>query len=142
LKIKRTLCCLWNSNVFHFDFQVGHARKTRVSSEICKFGGFDLIIADLPEGLPVPNVSSPPDLIPSWNAHNSKDIEALFEFADGFLTDDAPLLLFLPEFKTIRDDVRSYAASYGFALAKDWWAINELPLCLPTDTKLTVQSYL
>ena len=96
----------------------------------------------MPEGLPVPNVSSPPDLIPSWNAHNSKDIEALFEFADGFLTDDAPLLLFLPEFKIIRDDIRAYAASYGFALAKDWWAINELPLCLPTDTKLTVHSYL
>jgi hypothetical protein len=96
----------------------------------------------LPEGLPVPNVSSPPDIIPSWNAHNSKDIEALFEFADGFLTDDAPLLLFLPEFKTIRDDVKAYAASYGFALAKDWWGINELPLCLPTDTKLTVHSYL
>ncbi len=55
----------------------------------------------MPEGLPVPNVSSPPDLIPTWNAHNSKDIEALFEFADGFLTDDAPLLLFLPEFKRL-----------------------------------------
>jgi hypothetical protein len=70
-------------------------------------------------------VSSPPYIIPSWNAYNSKDIEALFEFADGFLTDDAPLLLFLPEFKTIRDDVRAYAASYGFALTKDWWGINE-----------------
>jgi hypothetical protein len=97
---------------------------------------------DLPDGLPVPNASSPPDIIPSWNAYNSKDIEALFEFADGFLTDDAPLLLFLPEFKTIRDDVRAYAASYGFALTKDWWGINELPLCLPTNTKLTVHYYL
>ena len=82
------------------------------------------------------------DLIPSWNAHNSKDIEALFEFVDGFLTDDAPLLLFLPGFKTIRDNVRAYAALYGFTLAKDWWGINELPLYLPAHTKLTVHSYL
>jgi hypothetical protein len=52
------------------------------------------------------------------------------------------LLLFLLEFKTVRDDVRAYAASYGFALAKDWWAINELPLCLPTNTKITIHSYL
>ena len=34
--------CLWNYNVFHFDLYVGHARKIRVSSEIYKFGGFDL----------------------------------------------------------------------------------------------------
>ena len=66
----------------------------------------------------------------------------MFEFIDDFLTDDTPLLLFFPEFKTIRDDVKVYAASYGFALAKDWWGINDLPLCSPTDTKLTVHSYL
>ena len=75
---------------------------------------------DLPEGLPVLYMFSPPDLIPSWNGHNLKDIETLFEFVDGFLTDDASLLLFFPEFKVIRDDIRAYAASYGFALAKDW----------------------
>ena len=66
----------------------------------------------------------------------------MFEFADGFFTDDAPLLLFLPEFKAIRDDVRAYAPSYGFALAKDWWGIHELSLCLPTDTKFIIHSYL
>ena len=108
--------------------------------KIYKFCAFDLIIADLLEGLHFSNVSSLPNLIPSWNAYNSKDIKTLFEFANGFLTDDAPLLLFLPEFKTVRDDVRAYATSYGFALTKDWWAINELSLCLQTYTKLTVQS--
>ena len=66
----------------------------------------------------------------------------MFEFADGFFTDDAPLLLFFLEFKTVRDDVRAYAASYGFALANDLWAINELPLCLLTDTNLRVSSIL
>ena len=96
----------------------------------------------MPKGLHVPIVFSPPDLIPSWKVHNSKDIEVLFEFADGFLTNDVPLLVFLPEFKTIRNDVRVYVVSYRFALAKDWWAINELPLCLPIDLKLTIHSYL
>ena len=47
-------------------------------SEICKFGRFYLIIAYLPEGILVPNVSSPLDLISYWKAHNSKDIKALF----------------------------------------------------------------
>lgn len=76
--------------------QIGQTRKTWVSFNICKFGGFDLIIANLPIGLLVPHVSFPPNSNPSWNEHNLKNIEALFEFADGFLTDDVPLLLFLP----------------------------------------------
>ena len=88
-------------------------------------------------GLIVPNVFSPLDLIPSWNGHNLKNIEAMFAFADGILTDDTPLLLLsLPEFKIVRDDIRAYSASYGFALAKDWCAINELLLCLPIYTNL------
>ena len=95
----------------------------------------------LREDLHVPNVYSRPDILPSWNAHNSKNIEALFKFAHDFLTNDAPLLLLIPEFKTVMDDVRAYVASNGFALAKNWWAKNELPLCLPTYTKFTVHFY-
>ena len=78
---------------------VGQTRKAQVSSHICEFGGFDLIIANLLEGLLIPSVSYPPNSIPSWNGYNPKDIEALFEFANGFLTDNAILLLFLPKFK-------------------------------------------
>ena len=66
----------------------------------------------------------------------------MFEFANGFLTNYASLLLFLPEFKIIRDDIGVYAASYAFTLANDWWAINILPICLPIDTKITVHYYL
>lgn len=117
---------------------MGSGRKRKVSSEDCTFGGFDLIIADLPEGLPVPNVSSPPHVIPAWNDHKRKNIEALFEFACAYLTDDGPLLLFVPEKKDVRDDVRTFAASYDFVLRKDWWGFNELPLCYPLDTSLTV----
>lgn len=63
LCLKITLCCLWNYNVFHFYLYVGHARKIRVSFVIYKFGKFDLIIADLPKGLLVSNMTSPPNLI-------------------------------------------------------------------------------
>jgi hypothetical protein len=117
---------------------VGSGRNRRVSSEDCSFGGFDLIIADLPEGLHVPNVSSPPHIIPPWNDHKRKNIEALFEFACAYLTDDGPLLLFVHEKKDVREDVRTFAASYDFVLRKDWWGFNELHLCYPLDTSLTV----
>ena len=33
----------------------------------CTFGGFHLIVVDLSEGLPLPNVSSPPNNISSCN---------------------------------------------------------------------------
>lgn len=44
--------------------------------EACSFGRFDLIIVHLLEGLPEPNISSPPTNIPFWNVHRSKTIEA------------------------------------------------------------------
>lgn len=48
-----------------------------------------------------------------------KDMEALFEFIDDFLVGDTPLLLFLPKFKIVKDDVTTYIASYGFSLMND-----------------------
>lgn len=55
-----------------------------------------MIIVDLLEGLIVPSISSPLNVILSWNKHKPKDIKTLFEFTDGFLNDVVPLLLFLP----------------------------------------------
>ena len=108
---------------------MGSGYKRRVSLEDCSFGGFDHIIADLPEGLPVPNVSTPSHVIPAWNDHKRKNIEALFEFACTYLTDDGIFLLFVHEKKNVKVDVRTFAASHNFVLRKDWWGFNELPLC-------------
>lgn len=71
-------------------------RKTSILPDICKFGGFDLIITDLPKGMSFPSILSPLNAISSWNEHYPKDIEVLFEIAYDFLIDDAPLLLFFP----------------------------------------------
>lgn len=97
--VQQVLDSFWNCDICTLCLYVGQTQKAWVSSNISKFGGFDLIIADLPEGLLIPNVSSPLNSIPSWNEYNHKDIEALFEFAIGFLTYNASLLSFLPELK-------------------------------------------
>ena len=55
------LSVIWISGFFLY---VGSGHNRRVTSQNCSFGGLDLIIADLPEGLHVPNVSSPPHIIP------------------------------------------------------------------------------
>jgi hypothetical protein len=45
----------------------------------------DLIIVDLPEGLPVPTVSSPADAVPPWNHYSESFLEAVFVFAEEYL---------------------------------------------------------
>ena len=82
----------------------------------------------------MPNVSCPPNNNPLWNDHTSKNIEALFEFASIYLTNDGPLLLFVLEKTNVRVDVRTFAASYDFELQKNWWDCNEFSLCSPIDT--------
>lgn len=80
---------------------VGFAWKRKVSSKACLFGRFDLIIVALPKGLPMPNVSSFPTNISSWNVHKSKNIEALFGSTFSYLTNNGHLHLFVHEKKDV-----------------------------------------
>lgn len=52
----------------------------------------------------------------STNVHKSKNIEEIFEFAFAYLTNDNPLLLFVPEKKNVRTNARTFVASYDFVL--------------------------
>ena len=64
---------------------------------LSKTRGFvDLIIVDVPEGLPVPGVSIPPKEIPSWNAKDPLFIEGATDLADNLLQDDGALILIHP----------------------------------------------
>ena len=79
------VCCLWQFDGVH---------KTNQSNDSCPHKGFDLLIVDLPEGLPVLHIS--PSTVPEWNKHNTNEIEAIFEFSYFFLHDDVYILLFVP----------------------------------------------
>lgn len=96
------------------------------------------MMGDLLEGFLLPNVSLPPTSIHPWNVYKSENIEALFEFAFVHLIDDGHLLLFVPEKKDVRDDVRTVVAYHDFVVWKDWWGFHKLLLCSPLDTSLTV----
>lgn len=61
----------------------------------------DLIIAYMPEGLPVPNVSTPPYVIHPLNNHKHDNVEALFELSNAYLNNGDCMLLFLPEIKNV-----------------------------------------
>ena len=77
-----------------------------------------MIIFDVPQGLPIPSLSVPPNDIPAWNVYEHSHIESLFEFADSFLHGNGAILAFLPESPSIKMDVKSYAASYDFKILR------------------------
>ena len=52
------------------------------------------MIADLSEGLPVPTVSVPTSVVPTWNEKSDDYFQELFDFADEILHDNGVLLLF------------------------------------------------
>lgn len=98
----------------------------------------DLIIADIPENLPVPGISVPNSTIPPWNVRPEKYIDTIFEFADNYIHDNAALLLFHANDRDLQLEIEDCAMPYDFKLLIDWWALNELPLALPRDPSATV----
>lgn len=90
---------------------------------------FDLIVADIPDGLPVPNVSEPPSHVPTWNLLNEeKMIELIFEFALEYIHDDGAILLFHPENGKVKKFTLEHADTCGFRLLDSWMGVNELKL--------------
>ena len=107
-------------------------------STTCTHGGFDLIVVDIPEVLPVPGVSSPPTAIPDSNVYIESHLEAVFEFAHYYLHGNAPLVLFMLESPAMRAEIQTYARRYDFKTLKDWWSINSLLLASPKDPSTMV----
>jgi hypothetical protein len=92
-------------------------------------GMADLVIADIPENLPVPNVSDPSYSVPSWNALDSDFLGELFDFADEILHDDGALLLFHHvDNGDFRESIESHFAAFGFTMFKEWLGVNRLRL--------------
>ena len=60
-------------------------------------GMVDVIIADIPENLPVPNVSDSTYSGPSWNAVDLDSLGEPFGFTDEILHDNEALILFHPD---------------------------------------------
>ena len=100
----------------------------------------DLIIFDVPEGLPVPGVSLGNE-IPSWNqldvrpgesgSEESPWIHAAFDFADQWIADDGAVLVFYPDSRFISNEISSWARWGNFREEMKWMVFNNLPLTKP-----------
>jgi hypothetical protein len=54
--------------------------------------GVDLVIVDIPKGLPIPKVSFPPISVPDWNIADKNFLSMVFE--SSLIHDNGVLLLF------------------------------------------------
>jgi len=75
-----------------------------------------LIIADIPENLPVPSISTS---ISDWNMCKENYIKTLFEMADMYLHDDGALLLIHCNDHSLLKKVDELADQYDMKLAND-----------------------
>ena len=80
--------------VHKFVVSCSPSRSWRIHGVPSLRGAADLVIADLPEGLPVPTVSVPSSVVPTWNEKSEDYLQELFDFADEILHDNGVLLLF------------------------------------------------
>jgi hypothetical protein len=87
-------------------------------------GGVDLMIVDIPEGLPVPMVSSPPTSIPGWNSADPNFLPLVFDFGSSLTHDNGTLLLFHKDDLKFKADIRGFANAYHFKIMKEWTGIN------------------
>ena len=98
----------------------------------------DLILADIPEGLPVPGISNPPTSIPTWNQEADEWLHPIFDFADNHLHDDGAIILFHPFRMTTKAMIIGYCECFGFQVRKEWWGMNRLHLTSPINPSVTV----
>ena len=123
-------------------FKFGAGRENEVPDR-CKQEdhlGVDLIIADIPENLPVPSVSVPPTSIPPWNSRYKDYLYDIFHFADEFLQKDGAICLIYNTDQKLAKDIEEEAANGGYVLFKDWWGVNVLGLTSPTNPENLVIS--
>ena len=67
--------------------------------------GVDLMIMDIPEGLPVPTVASHASSVPEWNKLPDRFVKTVFEIASGLVHDNGVLFLFHPDDLQMRADI-------------------------------------
>ena len=60
----------------------------------------DLMIMDIPKGLPVPMVTDPASFVPKWNKLPERFVETIFEFASGLVHDTNFLTYSLFQFRS------------------------------------------
>ena len=79
--------------------------------------GINLLIADVPENLPIPVISS--SAIPDWNRRLEDYFEVFFTFATAHLYDDAVFLVIHPNDPAVNHALQNWSFTFDFELVRD-----------------------
>ena len=96
------------------------------------------MVVDIPEGLPVPTVTSPASSVSEWNKLPDRFVETVFEIANRLVHDNGVLLLFHPDDLQMKASIRSCLKAYHFSFFKEFMGINHLPLTSARNASKTV----
>jgi hypothetical protein len=77
------------------------------------------MIVDIPKGLPIPILSSPPTSVLVWNSADQSFLPLMFDFGSSLVHDNRALLLFHKDNLKLRADIRGYAKAYHFSILKE-----------------------
>ena len=127
------------------DFAVQHQgrKRRKFMMEYKNPAVVDLVVVDIPEGLPVPGIGVPGE-VPFWNKlekkvpdpakkkkQESPFIKEAFEFAENFICDDGAVLVFYPDSRFHNNEVAGWASWANFKEAMKWTVVSGLPLTKP-----------
>ena len=101
-------------------------------------GGVDLMIVDIPEGLLLPMVSSPPTSVLGWNSANKNFLPLVFDFGSSLVYDNRAFLFLHKDDLKLSADIKGFAKAYYFSILKEWTGINCLPITSALDATKTV----
>jgi hypothetical protein len=96
------------------------------------------MIVDIPEGLPVPMVCSPPTYVPEWNSEDKNFLPMVFDFGSSLVHDNGVLLFFHKNDLKLRASIRGSAKAYYFSILKEWTGKNRLPITSARDASKTM----
>lgn len=89
--------------------------------------GADLVVYDIPEGLPVPHSGFGDSVLP-WNEYNIRCWKWGFLFCTQFLSDSGIFLVFCASHSELRAHREEWMAKTGFEILEHWTGVNSLPL--------------
>jgi hypothetical protein len=101
--------------------------------------GIDLMIVDIPDDLPIPDLSSPSSFVPEWNKQKKGFLEVVFDFANSHLHDKGAMLLFFSDDLDVKADLKGLMSTYGFLAFKDWMGVNRLRMTSSRDRSKMVR---
>ena len=96
------------------------------------------MIVDIPKGLPIPMVSSPPTSILGWNSTDPNFLALMFDFGSSLVYDKGALLLFHKDNLKFRANIIGFANAYYVKILKEWTRKNWLPLTSTKDASKTM----